>query len=60
MEEGRLARVEVLPEEIARLHAILVEVAPAFRLLGYAEVEVDPRGYRTGALNEMIVRTRAH
>ncbi len=59
LSEGRLARVEVLPDEIARLRALLGDITPAFRLLGYSEVEVDPRGYRTGALNEMIVRTSA-
>ncbi|MEA3201836.1 MAG: pyridinium-3,5-biscarboxylic acid mononucleotide sulfurtransferase [Thermoplasmata archaeon] len=58
--EGELARIEVEPHEIARLRAALDEIAPAFRLLGYARVEVDERGYRTGALNEMIVRTTAH
>lgn len=46
------ARVEVLPDEVARLQAILHEVEPAFRLLGYARVEVDAKGYRTGAMNE--------
>lgn len=52
LEGGAVARVEVLPEEIARLHAILGELEPAFRLLGYTEVEVDPKGYRSGAMNE--------
>lgn len=52
MDGGATARVEVLPEEIARLEGILHEMAPAFRLLGYARVEVDPKGYRTGAMNE--------
>lgn len=48
------ARIEVLPDEIARLQAVLHEVEPAFRLLGYASVEVDPKGYRTGAMNEAL------
>jgi uncharacterized protein len=52
MDGGALARVEVLAEEIARLEAAMPEVEPAFRLLGYDRIEVDPRGYRTGAMNE--------
>lgn len=59
LEEGRLARIEVLPDEIARLASILGDITPAFRLLGYERVEADPRGYRTGALNEALVRTTA-
>lgn len=51
LEEGALARIEVLPEEIPALQAALSEVAPAFHLLGYARVEVDERGYRAGSLS---------
>lgn len=46
------ARVEVLPEEIPRLEAALPEVRARLATLGYVAVEVDARGYRTGALNE--------
>ena len=44
---GDLARVEVPPAEIPRLSA-------ALRPLGFARVEIDPRGYRTGSLNENL------
>ncbi len=49
---GATARIEVLPEEIPRLAAIEADVVAAFRSLGYASVAIDPRGYRTGSLNE--------
>ena len=57
--DGTKARIEVLPEEIERIRAMLPEVEARYHLLGYASVEVDPRGYRTGALNEGIVLTKA-
>lgn len=58
LEDGALARIEVEPNELARLREALADIAPAFRLLGYQRVEVDEKGYRTGALNEGIVRPK--
>lgn len=49
---GNQARVEVLPDEIPRLRAMLGDVERELRVLGYVAVEVDPKGYRTGAMNE--------
>lgn len=50
---GPLARIEVAPEEVARLRdpALLAEVTARFRAAGFSDVEVDPDGYRQGALN---------
>ena len=50
---GPLARIEVAPEEVARLRepALLADVTARFRAAGFADVEVDPDGYRRGALN---------
>ena len=52
---GRRARIEVAPEEVARLGngTLLAEVAARFRAAGFDEVEVDPDGYRQGSLNEL-------
>ena len=49
------ARIEVAPEEVARFRnaALLGEVTARFRAAGFHEVEVDPAGYRQGALNEL-------
>ncbi|MHB8605346.1 MAG: ATP-dependent sacrificial sulfur transferase LarE [Thermoplasmatota archaeon] len=56
---GDLARIEVLPEEIARLRQLEETLTPALVAMGYARVEIDPRGYRSGALNEgLLVRPR--
>lgn len=58
---GDLARVELSPNELAswtqpenraRLEAAVIDA-------GYDRVEVDPRGYRSGALNELKARTSA-
>ena len=53
------ARIEVAPEEVARFEdpALLSDVTARFRDAGFQAVEVDPAGYRQGAMNE-LVRTR--
>ena len=53
------ARIEVAPEEVDRFRdaALLAEVTARFRAAGFDEVEVDPAGYRQGAMNE-LTRTR--
>jgi uncharacterized protein len=53
---GAKARVEVPPERIPHLAACKERVARVFASLGYRELEVDPRGYRTGSLNEPQVK----
>ena len=47
------ARIEVAPEEVARLRepALLADVTARFRTAGFDDVEIDPDGYRPGALN---------
>ena len=47
------ARVEVGSGELPRLQEpiILAQVTAALHALGYAEVEIDPQGYRRGSLN---------
>lgn len=47
---GALARIEVAPDEIARVRARWDAVAAALRALGFDAVELDPRGYRRGSL----------
>ena len=56
--EGTTARVEVLPADVARATAMLDAMQAALAPLGYARVEVDPRGYRTGAMTEGIATLR--
>ena len=53
---GPRARIEVAPEEVARLRepALLADVTARFRAAGFAAVDVDPAGYRAGALNRPL------
>ncbi|MCL4466245.1 MAG: ATP-dependent sacrificial sulfur transferase LarE [Chloroflexi bacterium] len=53
---GNLARIEVLPEELARLTepATAPRVSEELRRLGYAYVTLDLSGYRSGSLNEVL------
>lgn len=48
------ARIEVDPAQVARLQRpeVLAVVEARFREAGFPTVAVDPRGYRSGALNE--------
>lgn len=53
---GEVARIEVPPEDIARLAADPVrgEVAKRLRACGYRYVSLDLQGYRRGSLNEVL------
>lgn len=48
---GPTARIEVPPEDISRLAAILGPVSEALARLGYEQTVINPQGYRTGSLN---------
>jgi uncharacterized protein len=47
---GERARLEVGPAHFERLRAAWASIEARFRALGFAAVELDPRGYRRGAL----------
>jgi uncharacterized protein len=51
---GRMARIEVAPDEIERLIPMCESVAAHLRSLGFQQVTVDPAGYRRGSLNEAL------
>jgi uncharacterized protein len=55
---GEQATVEVGADELARLAepALRRAVIDHIKSLGFKEVQIDPRGYRTGSLNEGIAR----
>jgi pyridinium-3,5-biscarboxylic acid mononucleotide sulfurtransferase len=53
------ARVEVGPDEVASLIADAQEVEREILALRFREVTLDPRGYRSGALNEGVAPRRA-
>ncbi len=51
-----LARVEVDAQELARARemSLASRLAAPFAAIGFARVELDPRGYRQGSLNETL------
>ena len=55
---GTMARIEVLPEDIPRLTepALREEIVREFSEFGFSYTTVDLKGYRTGAMNEMLSR----
>jgi len=55
---GDRARIEVPLHDVARLEAepLRAELAAHLREIGFREVEIDPRGFRSGSLNEAIHR----
>ena len=50
----KLARIEVMPEELGALLEKREAVAEAFRSYGFAYVTMDLQGYRTGSMNETL------
>ena len=53
-DHGELARVEVPTEDIDRLLARRAEVDACLQTLGWRSVTVDPKGFRSGSLNELL------
>jgi uncharacterized protein len=51
------ARVEIAPDELGRVAAedLAGRIESDLRALGFPAVEIDPRGYRSGRLNEGVV-----
>jgi uncharacterized protein len=51
------ARVEIAPEELPRVtsEGLQQRIEAELLALGFPEVEIDPRGYRSGSLNEGLV-----
>jgi uncharacterized protein len=50
---GDRARLEVTASAVEAV-AANESVLEAVRAAGFAEVEVDPRGFRSGAMNELL------
>jgi pyridinium-3,5-biscarboxylic acid mononucleotide sulfurtransferase len=51
------ARVEIAPDELQRVQAegLAARIEAELLALGFPAVEIDPRGYRSGRLNEGVV-----
>jgi uncharacterized protein len=51
---GGLARIEVEPQDFSVLYAHENEIEAHLALLGFARVEIDPEGYRTGSVSDRM------
>lgn len=53
---GQIARIEVLPEEIAKVAAPEMRgtISDAFRKIGFSFVTLDLNGYQTGSMNRTL------
>jgi len=56
---GEIARIELLPQDMALAVARHAEIASKLKNLGFAYVTLDLNGYRTGSMNETLVREAA-
>lgn len=54
---GRMARIEVLPQEFERFmqESIRSCITKAFQEYGFTYVALDLQGYRTGSMNEGVI-----
>ena len=51
---GRLARIEITPEEFSRLLVHRLEIYDKLQEYGFSYVSMDLLGYRTGSMNETL------
>ncbi len=51
---GKMARIEIKPEEFSKLLAISKETCDYLKSLGFSYVSLDLEGYRTGSMNEVL------
>ena len=53
---GKMARIEILPEEFPRLmnDPVRTKVSDTLKKLGFTYVSMDLTGYRTGSMNEVL------
>ena len=59
---GKMARIEVLPEELEKLvcREIREDIVKSFRAYGFTYVTMDLMGYRTGSMNETLSEEEKH
>jgi uncharacterized protein len=53
-QHDKLARIEVLPQDIQKLASFNEMIVSKLKSIGYMYVTVDLQGYRTGSLNETL------
>ena len=56
---GKIARIEVMPDEFEKLLSVRQQISDVFQNLGFNYVTMDLTGYRTGSMNEVLSCTDA-
>jgi uncharacterized protein len=51
---GKVARIEVPPEQVSRLEEMETEIQQAFAGIGFEQIEIDPEGFVSGKLNRAL------
>lgn len=51
---GKLARIEVLPDELQKVLDNREQIVKAFKEYGFTYVTMDLQGYRMGSMNETL------
>lgn len=54
---GKIARIEIIPEEFENLLAVRQQVSGIVQSVGFTYVTLDLTGYRTGSMNEVLAHT---
>jgi len=56
LHEGKLARIELMPEDILKLMANenIEKIKTKFKQLGFCYITIDLEGFRSGSLNEVL------
>jgi len=52
--DGKIARIEVMPDEITRLVDMRQELLSYLKGIGYQYITLDLQGYRQGSMNEVL------
>ena len=53
-ESGKLARIELLPEDFNKALELRTEISEKLKSYGFTYVSMDLQGYRTGSMNETL------
>lgn len=53
-QHGMVARIEVLPRQMAKVVTLSKQITAHFKALGYSYITLDLSGYRMGSMNEVL------
>jgi pyridinium-3,5-biscarboxylic acid mononucleotide sulfurtransferase len=51
---GKIARIEIVNDDLLKLLAIQAKLAKTFRMIGFTYVTLDLEGYRSGSMDEVL------